>query len=51
MSNTGAALTLLGAFSVLVVSLGMTYAVYQYGNVSYTEQTHITDEEVGVDGA
>lgn len=47
MSNTRAALIILGALATLVVSFGMTYTVYQYGDGSSVEQspdTHIIEK-------
>lgn len=48
MSNTKTALVVLGAFSALVASLGMTYAVHQYGSggtMQQSPETHFIEED------
>lgn len=46
MSNSQAAIVILGSLFALTVSLGMTYSVYKYGSPSQMpETTHIIEQE------
>lgn len=48
MSNSQAAIVIVGAFTVLIASFGLTYSVYKYGSSAPTSETTQIIEE-GVD--